>query len=134
MAPRSGDTTASVMRRLTNDHHAKVVSRISALTATFHISRGPGDSRTQTGRSRAQCERQPNLWKDSPPQSPGQLGSIQSLNGDGAGDDFSLAGRERFEPWDDLCYTTKIARFINCLAQKGRCPDRVSAENLHAQS
>lgn len=86
MAPRSRDRTTSGMRHLTGVHHAKVVSRISALTATFHIPRDSGDSPPQTGRSRARSERQPSLWEESLSLSPGQLGSIPSLNDQWAGD------------------------------------------------
>jgi hypothetical protein len=53
----------------------KAVSRISALTPTFHIPRGSGDSPAQTGRSRARSERQSSLWEESLSLSPGQLGS-----------------------------------------------------------
>jgi len=79
------------MRHLTSDHHAKGVSRISALTATFQILRGSGDSPAQTGQSRALHERQSSLWQESLSPSPRQLGSIQSLNSQRAGDFFSLA-------------------------------------------
>jgi len=71
---------------LTSDHHANPVSAISALTATFHILPSLRDSPTQTGGSRGACERQPSLWEESLPPSPGQLGSIRSLNGRWAGD------------------------------------------------
>lgn len=74
-----------------SDHHAKVISRISALTATFHIPRDSGDSPAQAGRSHARSERQASLWEESLSPSPGQLGSIPSLNDQRAGDYFSLA-------------------------------------------
>ena len=76
---------------LTSDHHANPVSAISALTATFHFLPGLRDSPTQTCRSRGACERQPSLWEHCLSPRPGQLGSIQSLNGRRAGDRRSLA-------------------------------------------
>lgn len=109
-------TTPSQSRHPTSDHHANVLSAISALTATFHFSRGPGDLRAQTGRSRGACERQASLREDSLSLSPGQFGSIPRLNGQGAGDYFSLAEMQKFEPSDDPCCTMQIARLINCLA------------------
>lgn len=106
----SGDATSCGIRHLTSDHHAKVVSRVSPLTATFHILRGSGDSPAQTGQSRARNERQSSLWEESLSLSPGQLGSIQSFNGHRAGDYFSLAGALGFEPRDggtkNRCLTT----------------------------
>ena len=98
------------MRHLTSDQHAKGVSRISAVTATFHILRGPGDSPAQTGQSRVRREWQSSLWEESLSLSPGQLGSIRSLNGRRAGDYFSLAGAQGFEPRNggtkNRCLTT----------------------------
>lgn len=91
MAPRSGNGTASVTRHVTRGQRSKAISAIQALAAAFHILRGSGDSRGQTGRSRGACEQHASLWEESLPLSPGQLGSSQSLNGNRAGDYFSLA-------------------------------------------
>jgi hypothetical protein len=91
LRPYSGATTASYTRHPPSDNHAKAVSAISATTGTFRFSQGPGDSPAQTGRSRARSERQSSRWEKSLPLSPGQLGSIPSLNGLPAGDYFSLA-------------------------------------------
>jgi hypothetical protein len=116
--PPSRAAIESDTRHLSRDHHARALSAISALTATFHFSRGPGDLPTQTGRSRGACEQQASLWEESLPLSPGQLGSIPYLYGDGAGDYLSLAEMQRFEPSDDLGCTMQIAMLINCFAQK----------------
>lgn len=127
IAPRSRDRTASGVRLLTSDPNAKVVSRASALTATFHFLRGTGDLPAQTGRSRAQCERQSSLCEESLPLSPGQLGSIRRLNGRGAGDYFSLADRPRFEPrW---CFVLQCKKL-----EQDQIADTASALALHGTS
>ncbi len=106
----SRDRTASTRRPEASDHHAKVVSRISARTATFHFLRDSGDLPAQTGRSHARSERRSSLWEESLSLRPGQVGSIPSVNDQWAGDDFSLAGAQGFEPRNggtkNRCLTT----------------------------
>lgn len=124
----SRDRTASTRRPEASDHHAKVVSRISARTATFHFLRDSGDLPAQTGRSHARSERRSSLWEESLSLRPGQVGSIPSLNDQWAGDDFSLAGREKFEPSDATCCMQQFLHQISWLADFDRTRVRGSIE------
>jgi hypothetical protein len=103
-------------RHLTSDHHAKLVSAISATTGTFHFLRGPRDSPAQTGRSHAYSKRQSSLWEKSLSPSPGQLGSIPRLNGNRAETNSPwLAGRDSHLAGDSCC----SAKFWFALSELG---------------
>ena len=92
------------------DDHAKRVSANPSATRAFRFLQSPRHTVEQACLNRGACEQRSSLWEECLSPSPGQLGSIQSLNVGRAGDYFSLAGAQGFEPRNggtkNRCLTT----------------------------